>query len=81
MTDKKTASRASGPPSRQNQSMVAQVARAATRPIVTIIFTCVIAQVVIEGIEPPQWFLTLAIPCIAWWFGERAVRHYRGREK
>ncbi len=56
---------------KQNTNPVAEVARAITRPAVTIIFAAVIAQVVIEGITPPQWFLSLAIPCITWWFGER----------
>jgi len=49
--------------------------RAIARPAVTIIFAGVIAQVVIEGIDVPQWFLALAIPCITWWFAERTVTH------
>jgi len=49
--------------------------RAVARPAVTIIFAAVIAQVVIEGIDVPQWFLALAIPCITWWFAERTVTH------
>ena len=51
--------------------------RAVTRPAVTIIFAAVIAQVVIEGIDPPQWFLTLAIGCITWWFADRTVTHVK----
>jgi len=49
--------------------------RAATRPAVTIIFAAVIAQVVIEGIAAPPWFLALASGCIVWWFGDRTVQH------
>ena len=49
--------------------------RAATRPAVTVIFAAVIAQVVIEGIPAPQWFLALASACILWWFGDRTVQH------
>ena len=51
--------------------------RAATRPAVTIIFAAVIAQVVIEGIDAPQWFLALATACILWWFGDRTVQHIK----
>jgi hypothetical protein len=55
--------------------------RAVARPAVTIIFAAVIAQVVIEGIDAPQWFLALAIPCITWWFTERTVTHIAERKK
>jgi hypothetical protein len=51
--------------------------RAATRPAVTIIFAAVIAQVVIEGIAAPEWFLGLASGCILWWFGDRTVQHIK----
>jgi len=51
--------------------------RAVTRPAVTIIFAAVIAQVVIEGIAAPQWFLALASGCILWWFGDRTVTHIK----
>ena len=53
--------------------------RAATRPAVTIIFAAVIAQVVIEGIAAPQWFLALASACILWWFGDRTVQYIKDR--
>ena len=51
--------------------------RAATRPAVTIIFAAVIAQVVVEGIDAPQWFLALASACILWWFGDRTAQHIK----
>jgi hypothetical protein len=51
--------------------------RAIARPAVTIIFAAVIAQVVIEGIAVPEWFLALAIPCITWWFADRTVQHIK----
>ena len=54
---------------------IADTVRGAVRPIVTVIFAAVIAQVVVEGIDPPPWFLSLAIPCIVWWFGERTLAH------
>jgi hypothetical protein len=53
----------------------ADLFRAVARPTVTIIFATVIAQVVIERIPVPEWFLALAIPCVTWWFAERAVTH------
>jgi hypothetical protein len=55
--------------------------RAATRPAVTVIFAAVIAQVVIEGIDPPEWFLALAIGCITWWFGDRTVQHIKEKKE
>jgi len=54
--------------------------RAVARPAVTIIFAAVIAQVVIDGIDAPQWFLALAIPTITWWFTERTVTHIKDKK-
>jgi hypothetical protein len=56
-----------------------EMTRAVARPVLTVIFAAVIAQVVIEGIDPPAWFLALAIPCITWWFAERTVTHIKGK--
>jgi hypothetical protein len=53
--------------------------RAVARPAITIIFAAVIAQVVLEGVDVPQWFLALAIPIITWWFAERTVTHIKGK--
>jgi len=64
-----------------NDSQFAGIVRAVTRPIVTAIFAAVIAQIVVEGIEPPTWFLSLAIPIISWWFVERAVTHVQERKQ
>ena len=55
--------------------------RSIARPAITIIFAAVIAQVVLEGIDAPQWFLGLAIPCITWWFAERTITHVREKKK
>ena len=55
--------------------------RAATRPAVTVIFAAVIAQVVIEGIPAPQWFLALASACILWWFGDRTAQHIKANKE
>jgi len=60
---------------------VVQILRAAARPAISIIFAATIAQVVVEQIDPPTWFLSLAIPCIVWWFGERAVTHVQERKQ
>jgi len=54
--------------------------RAATRPAVTIIFAAVVAQVVVERIDAPQWFLALASACILWWFGDRMVQHIKEKK-
>jgi len=80
MTTKKTAPRASQGPPRPSQSQLTRVARAVTRPVITIIFAGVIAQVVVERIDAPDWFIYgLAMPCILWWFGERTLTHIRER--
>ena len=55
--------------------------RAATRPAVTIIFAAVIAQVVIEGIDAPEWFIGLATACILWYFGDRTVQHIKDKKE
>ena len=64
-----------------NKNTFAEVARAVTRPAVTVIFAAVIAQVVVERIDAPQWFLGLAIPCITWWFAERTVTHIKEKKE
>jgi len=60
-------------------SQVAEATRAVTRPIVTVLFASALAGMAVEGIDPPGWFLALAIPCITWWFGERAYIHRKER--
>ena len=60
---------------------IVEIFRGATRPVVTVIFAAVIAQVVVEKITAPQWFLGLAIPCILWWFGERTVTHIQEKKE
>ena len=56
---------------------ILEIIRGSARPIISIIFAAVIAQVVIERIPvlEPVWAI-LALPII-WYFGERAVRHSR----
>ncbi len=49
--------------------------RKATRPIVTVIFAATIAQVVVERIDAPEWFIALSVTIIAFWFGERTITH------
>lgn len=51
--------------------------RAATRPAVTIIFAAVIAQVIIEGIDAPEWFIGLALSVIGFWFIDRGVHRWK----
>ena len=70
-------------PEEQNKSsptlikVFSDLFRAAARPAVTVIFAAVIAHVVIDGIDAPQWFLGLAAACILWWFGDRTVQHIK----
>jgi len=61
--------------------LIADTFRAAARPVVTIIFAATIAQVVTQGIDPPDWFISLAIPVILWWFGERTVTHIKEKKQ
>ena len=51
--------------------------RAATRPAVTIIFAAVIAQVVVDRIDAPQWFIGLALSVIGFWFIDRGVHRWK----
>lgn len=60
---------------------IGDIFRKAARPIVTIIFAATIAQVVTQGIDAPDWFISLAIPAILWWFGERTVQHIKEKKK
>ena len=60
---------------------IVEIFRGATRPVVTVIFAAVIAQVVVDRIDAPQWFIGLAIPCILWWFGERTVTHIQEKKE
>jgi len=62
-------------------NVVTDMLRAIVRPAVTIIFAAVIAQVVVEGIAAPQWFLGLAATCILWWFGDRTVQHIKEKKE
>jgi len=59
---------------------IADTFRAATRPVVTIIFAAVIAQVVTQGIDAPEWFLGMAGVVILEWWGERTVRHIKEKK-
>ena len=68
-------------PSSTLVGVFAEFFRAITRPAVTIIFAAVIAEVVIYGIDVPQWFLALASACILWWFGDRTVQHIKEKKE
>lgn len=58
---------------------IGDIFRAITRPAVTIIFAAVLAQVVVESISAPEWFIGLATTVILWWFGDRTVQHIKDR--
>jgi len=59
------------------ENQVTQIIRAIARPAISIIFAAVIAQIVVEKITAPEWFLGMAIPIITWWFVERTVTHVK----
>ena len=59
---------------------IADFFRAATRPVVTVIFAATIAQVVVEGIDAPAWFVALSVTIVAFWFGERAITHIKEKK-
>ena len=56
---------------------IGEIFRKATRPVVTIIFASTIAQVVVDKIDAPQWFIALAGTVVVFWFGERTVNHIK----
>jgi len=51
--------------------------RAATRPIISIIFAAVIAQVVVDKIDAPDWFIGLSVTVIGFWFVDRSCRYWK----
>lgn len=59
---------------------VVDIVRGATRPIVTIIFAAVVAQIVVQKIEAPAWFLSLSGVCILWWFGQQTIRSLKDKK-
>ena len=65
---------------RDPKGIIPEFFRAATRPAVTVIFAAVIAQVVVERIDAPDWFIALATACILWWFGDRTVQHIKEKK-
>ena len=54
--------------------------RAIVRPIVVLIFAAIIAQVVTEGIEAPEWFIYLATIIISGYFGLRTFEKIRNNK-
>ena len=56
---------------------IGDIFRKATRPIVTIVFAAVIADVVVNKIPIPweQWALLGSV--ILWWFGDRTRQHIK----
>jgi hypothetical protein len=59
---------------------VGEIFRQATRPIVTIIFAAAIAQVAVQRIDAPEWFIAVAVPVVLWWFGERTATHIKEKK-
>lgn len=72
MSTEQTTPAAPQTPCRRN-SAFAEAVRAMVRPIITVTFAFTIVAVILEEIPAPAWFLGLALPCITWWFGERAL--------
>jgi len=56
-----------------------ELLRSLTRPIVTIIFAAVIAQIVVEEIPAPDWIIGLLSAPILYWFGDRTFEKLKGR--
>lgn len=60
-------------------AMFESIARAVARPIVTIIFAAVIAQVIIERIPIPEYQWAVLVGVVLWWFGDRTAQHVKGK--
>ena len=60
---------------------VIEFIKALIRPIITVMFAAVIVQLVTQEIEAPAWFLSLAIPCITWWFVDRTRQHIKEKKE
>ena len=57
---------------------ILKILRGSVRPVVSIIFAATIAQVVVERIDAPQWFIGMAVTVILSWFTERTVKAVKG---
>lgn len=57
------------------ESKVIEFMRAVARPIISVIFALALSWAAINQILLPEWFLTVGIASITWWFGERAITH------
>jgi len=57
---------------------IVQLFRASVRPVISIIFACVIAEVIVEqiAIPPAEWALLSGV--IIWWFTDKTITHIRG---
>jgi Na+/H+ antiporter NhaD/arsenite permease-like protein len=62
------------------RNIIIEISRAVTRPAVTVIFAVVIAQIVTERLDAPEWFIALATACILWWFGDRTLQHLKEKK-
>jgi len=59
---------------------ITEISRAVVRPIITIIFAVVLAQVIVKQIpiSPLAW--TLLSGVILWWFGDRTVHRIKDKK-
>lgn len=48
-----------------------EIIRAIPRPAISVMFAALIVQKASEGVTPEPWFLSLAIPIILSWFGQK----------
>ena len=62
-------------------SELGEAFKVVTRPIVTIIFAAVIAQVVVERLIAPDWFLIMANIVIIEWWGERIITRVKEKKE
>lgn len=50
------------------------ILRAIVRPIITLAFTGVMCYLALRGGAPPEWFLSVAVMVVTWWFKERSEK-------
>jgi len=53
----------------------------ATRPAISIIFAGVIAQVITQQIDIPEYQWLVLVGFVGWWFRDRTVLHNRESAK
>lgn len=54
---------------------MAEIIRALTRPVLTLTGLVGLIIMLLTGASVPEYYIIIVAGMLAWWFGERTVRH------